>query len=180
MRGAWEKRRRNRRYLGVVVGVVLLILGAVIVRNNLDMLGWHPAKVPPEKTEEVPRRGAESDSAADTLTPSHIEPVKDGAPPPAGPYVEMELTNIRCTLPAEADLTLLVSLSLRLADERFRDTLLMKRGELRVMVKKVFMSKQLSDIVVDELRAELMQEAATFVGEGVVEDIEFTDFRPLR
>lgn len=166
----------------VAAAVALVALVAVVVRNNLDVLG--PAGGD-EPRESAPRRqasdaaGGPSFSVAAQDSPAGTEPEGDPASSEPGDAM-VEVTNIRCGLAADEPLTLKVSLRFHLTDARFREKVLMKRNELRVMVRKVFLPKRLPDIVVDDLRAELMRETVAFVGEGIVRDVEFIDFRPMK
>lgn len=91
----------------------------------------------------------------------------------------VEVENISCAVADAQGLALKISLILYCNTPESEKEVLFKRDDIKVMVKKVFRDKRLSDINVDMLRAQLIQEIDNVVEQGKIKDIEFLDFQPL-
>jgi flagellar basal body-associated protein FliL len=88
------------------------------------------------------------------------------------------LSDIKCVLMDRKKPTLLLSLELYFGDnEALKKEILLKRDNLKVMVKKALVSKSLDDLVVETLRVELKKAINALLEKGKVLDIEFREFR---
>lgn len=103
-----------------------------------------------------------------------------------GDILEEEFYNIfntgtiKCYLADERDFSINLSLNLIFHDQAIEKELYYKRYEIAIRVKHLFSLKNLSEIHVEKLRAELVAEINKTIERGKVERVEFTDFTPVR
>lgn len=93
--------------------------------------------------------------------------------------LSLPLEGIHCNLSGADQFFVNVSLKLFFKGVKTQKELLLKREELKVMVKKVMRGKDLSNVFVETLRDELRGEMNKIVENGSIEDIEFIDFKPV-
>ena len=91
---------------------------------------------------------------------------------------KMALGEITCRMADKKRPALLLSLELRFDDDPgFARELLLKRDNLKVMVRKVMSSKLPEDLVVEKLKPELKDALNGILEKGKIADIEFNEFR---
>jgi flagellar basal body-associated protein FliL len=88
------------------------------------------------------------------------------------------LTDIKCRLIDRSKPVISLSLELFFADNAaLKKEILLKRDNLKIMVRKVISAKSLDDMVVETLRLELKNVLNGLLEKGKVTDIEFREFR---
>ncbi len=91
----------------------------------------------------------------------------------------MEIRDVHCRLADRDDFEVVVSLKLIVRQEALQQEILLKREDLKVVLRQVLAPKKLSDIVVEKMRAELKKEMGEILERGPIEDIEFLEFNPV-
>jgi flagellar basal body-associated protein FliL len=90
----------------------------------------------------------------------------------------MVLGDITCRLADRSKPVLRLSIEMYFPDDPgFAHELLLKRDNLKVLVRKVLSTKFLDDLVVEKLRMELRNVLNGILEKGQISDIEFRDFR---
>lgn len=180
MMDSWEEAqtKSKKRYGILLVPVFVLALGGIIYLNN-------------NGEKENTGKDAESviDDSRDVNKDSAIQdfPTKNGEKSnvkEAGAFdakiaKSVSITNIRCGLNDKKSSEILLSLRLYYSNKKDEKDILFKRDEIKFTVQKIMMKKKLEDINVELLRKELKDEIEILLGSGKLEDIEFTDFKPV-
>ncbi len=195
MADSWEQRKGKKRPAGLIVltGLAIIIISFLIC-NNLETCTKKKNTIetgkqdPETKTQEEagPNTGKkEEDSVKE-------DKGKDGSSGPvpseqatmktsdtARALFSVDMPGVVCELADKKGPSIRVSLKLYFKEKELKNEVLFKRDNINLMVKKVFVKKKLSGIVVDALRAELQEEINALLEQGRVVDIEFLDFKPV-
>jgi flagellar basal body-associated protein FliL len=166
-------RKRARLYIQIGVAVCLVaVVAAVFIRNNRDIFGiWTGGPARPENhiassRESAPDKAAAGlPAAADTL--------------PDTRQLSVDLLDMPCRLKGDDVTDVVVSVRLLFAGEGLRQEVLLKREDLKVIVRKVLASTALSEIVVESLRARMRDELNAVLDSGEIRDLEFLKFQPV-
>ena len=197
MPDTWEDRKKKKSPIGLVVlgGIIIIIIGLVIW-NNLDTFSGKKdnqgTKAPVEATDQQEEASTDDTSEhPDDQKKKNEKVQKEEVPSSDAPekkteksedtkpgLLSVELPTVLCVLADKKGLSIRVSLKLFFKEKDLEKEILFKRDNIKFIVKKVFIKKHLSDIVVDVLRAELQKEINALLEQGTVVDIEFLDFKP--
>jgi flagellar basal body-associated protein FliL len=100
------------------------------------------------------------------------------AMPASGVNESVPLDRITCRLQDKSQPSIIVSLLLSFPpNSELKQEILVKRDNLKVMVKKTLATKSLDDMVVDSLRRDLKSGLNSVLENGAITDIEFKEFR---
>jgi flagellar basal body-associated protein FliL len=190
-----QKQGKGKKYLWLVIVFAALCVAAVIfLRNNSEIL-WgsadqhaqkkDTARAPdvaiPEKSRTLPAAPAEK--KLETVSASQGRPAAAPAGPKevpkAAPSVSgsVLLEKITCTLVDKSRPSLRLSLALVFPENgALRQEILVKRDNLKVMVKRTLATKSMDDIVIDSLRKDLKSVINSLLENGAISDIEFKEF----
>ncbi|MBN1983949.1 MAG: hypothetical protein JW795_20640 [Chitinivibrionales bacterium] len=89
------------------------------------------------------------------------------------------LENIQCNLSGTDKFYVSVSLNVQCRGTKLQKELLLKREDLKLVVKRVMRKKNLSNVFVENLRDELKKEMNKILKSGTLDDLEFVDFKPV-
>jgi len=198
MTNSWESRKKEKRPLRLIIfaGIVLLFAG-ILVLNNFEVFlskkdtadvdvkaaksEREEKKVAEEEVEEQSEEGEKETARADTSesgsSKEDTEPAQEDV---VGKILTLDMPSVKCVLADKKGLYIQVSLKFYFKGKELEKEILFKRDNITLMVKKVFVKKYLSEIVVDELRAELKKEVNALLEHGKIEDVEFLDFKPIK
>jgi len=98
----------------------------------------------------------------------------------ASPRIFVEFDGINCFLSDKENFSIKLAMKLYLSDERSKKEILFKTNEIKVIIKKVFRKKILSEIVVDTLQIELKNILNSFLQQTMIEEIEILDIYPVK
>jgi flagellar basal body-associated protein FliL len=187
---------KRKNYLWLVILIVALCIGAgIFIRNNSDVLGVsHEQKKEPVATAApvVPVAPVKQPAPAPQPRPTNptSAPVQPAAKPqqttvasplpvPVTPGNEsVPLVGITCRLVDKSQPSIRLSLLLSFPpNTALKQEILVKRDNLKVMVKKTLSAKSLDDMVVDSLRRDLKSGLNSVLENGAITDIEFKEFR---
>jgi flagellar basal body-associated protein FliL len=198
MANSWEDSKKKRSPIGLIALLVIIVIGiGFLIYNNRDIFpagkavpktGRAKAKSLDDRKADIPvvpagptegnnsnkgDRREQKVSSSDTVK-GKAEISEDAA----SAVFSLDLPPILCTLADKQGLSIRVSLKLYFREKELEREILFKRDAIKLIVKKVFAEKHLSDIVVDMLRAELQKEINALLEQGAIIDIEFLDFKP--
>jgi hypothetical protein len=94
--------------------------------------------------------------------------------------LSVELSGVKCAIADRKNLKIKVHLRFYFKGERLRKEILLKRENLKIMIKRVLKRKKHSEIIADALRIELIKEVNILLEQGKIENIEFLDFQPVK
>jgi hypothetical protein len=194
-----NKKNRAKYIKFSVIFAVLLVIAAFFIRNNTDILSFKkphresglgipvkPAIVKHTKSEKkhtkiVRKSAAASLPPAPSIAPADMRTREPDEPVPdlAATLIPVEVHDIYCSLSGRDDLTVVISLKFLCRSEDIRQEVLLKREDLKVIVRKVLAPMKLSEIAVEQLRTRIRAEASSLLTKGTVDDVEFTKFQPL-
>ncbi len=199
MADSWEDRQLKKKPIGLAaLALIAIIFIVFLIRNNSDVFTQDEDTVAKKETNEVippivdtaernetTRSGDEEKKADDTLErvpqiPKRIDPSEKSAAVVNAPVIpSIDLTGIICILADKKGLSIRVSLKLYFKEKELEKEILFKREDIKLIVRKAFSTKHLSDVVVDVIRAELQKEINGILKQGRIIDIEFLDFSPI-
>ena len=93
--------------------------------------------------------------------------------------LSMRFKDIQCNLFNIKHFFLKISFDIYFKGTDLQDEILLKREDIRIQVKKVFLSKGVSDIVVKPLKREITFEINKVLKKGKIKDIDFIEFMPV-
>jgi len=197
MADSWEDRKKKKSPIGLVVlGCVVIIIIGFVIWNNLDtftgkkdvretetpveVAGQQKEAPPVDTTEQSDDQnkkgeGVQKEEVASSDASEKGERESEDTEPG---LLSIELPTVLCVLADKKGLSIRISLKLYFKEKDLEKEVLFKRDNINFIVKKVFIKKHLSDIVVNVLRAELQKEINALLEQGTVIDIEFLDFKP--
>jgi len=206
------KTNKGKRKTGtlrlILPGIVLLVVGALFIRNNYDCMSVKIPIRPPRlprvaRQEKSPAPAPVAAAAGQAEQADVVQALKsrgDSVQPPAAlspqpqsggsepvmdtaeravSFLSVEIPDVRCTLADPDTVIIVISLKLLFQGAALEQEVLLKREDLKVMLRKEFAALKLSDIVVDRLRGRLKAAMNTLLEKGSIEDIEFIKFQPL-
>jgi flagellar basal body-associated protein FliL len=198
MPAASDKTRRNSsRAIWILLLVAVCSVAAFLVyRNNRELFsrnGSPSAPVPAapirqveKKADTAPiikRKGTEQKAAA-PLDPVVVLKSQQAAvdePRTAAGRLHLRksvlIPGVDCVILDKKDIRISLSLELFFIADSLQDEILMKREQLKVMVRKVLATKQFDDVKTGALKEEIKSAMNTLLERGAVEDIEFRAFR---
>jgi flagellar basal body-associated protein FliL len=174
-----HEKRKNYLWLVILIAAVCIAAG-IFIRNNSDVLGVSQrqnketnASVPTAVTAPLPAQST-------GLTAAKVEPKRDEpviAPVP-GANESVPLERVVCRLMDKSQPSIRLSLLLSFPPNKaLKQEILVKRDNLKVMVKKTLAAKSMDDMVVDSLRKDLKIDLNSVLENGAITDIEFKEFR---
>jgi flagellar basal body-associated protein FliL len=199
-------RRKNYLWLVIIMAAVCIAAG-IFVRNNSEVLGvsGKRSKEPPAAVQDTqkampapstaaaaapaePRKDVSEDVSPAKATavkpPDPREIRRENVPVPAqkvsaGTVNEsVPLERIACRLMDKSQPSIVLSLLLSFpVNPALKQEILVKRDNLKIMVKKTLATKSLDDMVVDSLRRDLKSGLNSVLENGEIADIEFKEFR---
>ena len=89
----------------------------------------------------------------------------------------LEIGQISCALRDRSDLKLFISIELFFESDTLRPLLMVRREDIKIMVQKVIARKQLNDIVVENVRRDIVVIVNQMLKHPYISDVEFRDFR---
>ncbi len=197
MANSWEDSKKKNNPVGLIVLLVIVsVLAGFLICNNCDIFSTgvqnqetvtkaETVKVPSDEVGEDTaettdaKRDTESDTGKQKETSSDSSDKEVAVSNDAVPDIfSIELPSVVCSLADKKSLSIRVSLKLYFREKELEREILFKRDNIKLIVRKVFVTKQLSDIVVDALRTELQREINALLEQGTIIDIEFLDFKP--
>jgi flagellar basal body-associated protein FliL len=190
-----DRHGKRKNYLWLIIIVLAVcVAAALFIRNNSDVLGMSGSRKNERKPPvTVPLQVPTAPMHAPTQ-PAPVAAVKPPAeavvkplpkPAAAGPAAQAARTvesvildNITCRLMDKSKPSILLSLSLLFPENKaLRQEILVKRDNLKVMVKKTLAAKSINDMVVDSLRRDLESGLNSVLENGAITGIEFKEFR---
>jgi flagellar basal body-associated protein FliL len=206
MAGSWESSKKKRAPVaGMVTAAGIGVVVAFLVVNNVDVFNREKpvAQDTAQQKQATPDSGSESvkaldsdtagqlsdrkkagsdlreqrEAAADTVVSARTKKKNAAKQPPA--KFSVDLPGVKCALADREGVTVRVSLRIYGSGVEFEKEVLFKRDNLAVLVKKLFSTLYLDEIVVDDLREKLRKDLNALLEKGKVSDIEFLDFRPV-
>lgn len=182
---SWEKSRNKQRPLWViiVIAVIALIIVAVFLQNNSELFwGISPQKEKMQEEESLSLDESESlnmshDSIREEIASKIADPEPNKVPEEKSADKVIPLNNIECKVADRPDLTVAISLELIYDKTKSKKEILFKREDLKVMVYNALSKKNLSDILVEKIRPEILKEVNRVLKKGKITDVIFTDFR---
>jgi flagellar basal body-associated protein FliL len=194
---AWLQKRRSRTWVWpVVVGSVVVAAVILFLRNNPEILSRHAGPPAASGTEDQSHQTPKTEEAhpapavdrqADVRQSAAVRTETPATPPatstavgmrtPDEPTRSVVIPRIECTTSDKSDIRIVISIELFCDTDSMRDEVMVKREQLKVMVRKVFGRKQIGDIQVETLRSELLSEMNGFLGHAAIRDVVFRDFR---
>ena len=125
------------------------------------------------------RLGAQSVAAGPAATrQSGRGPRAKSHPAPPGAAESVPLEGRTCRLMDKSQPSIRLSLLLSFPENKaLKQEILVKRDNLKVMVKKTLATKSMDDLVVDSLRNDLKSGLNSVLESGAITDIEFKEFR---
>lgn len=186
---SWEDSQSKSRYRFLVVPILLLaVAGSIVIVNNSDFLGSNDKG----KTSQKEEKSETGDAAKGNADKSVIEDEAATKLKGAGADLDknvgkldqkisksVSVSRIRCKLNEKSAGEILISLRLYYKNDSQKENILYKQDEIKITVQKIMMKKRLEDINVDHLRDELRKEIDSLLGINILDDLEFTDFRPI-
>lgn len=189
-RSAWvQRRKRSTRYWLLFFLFLLLVIGTIVIRNNPGVLSGNQSADGRQThiRAQGAQRASESSVAPQTATSGtpttsvrQTSAVNEGAkevPHGLATRNSVVIPGIGCELADRSDLSVVLSLELFFKSDSLKEEIMLKREQLKVMVRKVLARKNLDEVVVEPLRAEIQREVNALLRGGRVVDIEFRDFR---
>lgn len=199
MTDSWEDKKKKKKPIPLIALIcLLLVLGGIFIHNNFDTFVKKKEKdvsdvkiireaeqkdktAALEKTgKKVKKREKIAAKKKPSIAKSQTQDSANVLEKSPGSMFSVHIPSVQCALADKKGLFIHIALKFYFKDEVLNDEILFKRDDIKVMVKKVFMKKQLSEIVVDALRAELKKEVNSLLKQGQIEDVEFLDFRPFK
>jgi flagellar basal body-associated protein FliL len=194
---------KRKNYLWLAILVVAACVGAFIfVRNNSEVLGvshdqkreplaaalpvTQPLTAPPEIQPPAPVQPQPKPAKSAPVEPATVPQQATAAPPAtatpsppaAGTNESVPLEGITCSLIDKSQPSIRLSMLLSFpVNAALKQEILLKRDNLKVMVKKTLALKSLDDMVVDSLRRDLKSGLNSVLENGAITDIEFKEFR---
>ncbi len=199
MADSWEDRQKRKKPVSLIFLVIIaIVFVGFLIRNNSNTFIQNEDTVPEEVPNDVSTpnvdttKGNDAASSGDgeqeageaqkkvSQIPKRIDTSGNNAAVIDAPAVpSVDLPGVICALADKKGLSIRVSLKLYFKEKELEKEILFKREDIKLIVKKVFSTKHLSDIVVDVIRAELLKEINGFIQQGRINDIEFLDFVPI-
>jgi flagellar basal body-associated protein FliL len=136
-----------------------------------------PASVTKGKAATAEKTQPKTPPAAPVAHAAPVAPVAKAVS--AAPASESVLLDkITCRLMDKSQPSILLSLSVSFPQNKaLRQEILVKRDNLKVLVKRTLATKSLDDMIVDSLRKDLESGLNSVLENGAVTDIEFKEFR---
>lgn len=206
----WEdKVNKSKNIPLIILFSILLVLAIIFVCNNIEIFSTgeesvdstqneeRKIRIKTEKKEKIKKKKSRKDKekkakkgpssqkkeppAVDSanIVPSDTDAasiLKDTSKS----LLSVELSGITCVLADREDLIIKIRLRLLCKGEKLRKEILLKRENLKILVKRVLKKKNHSEIIVDALRTELIKEMNNFLEQGQIENIKFLDFQPVK
>jgi flagellar basal body-associated protein FliL len=138
------------------------------------------AEEPREKQETSQVKAAPLQETLPQARPQPPQPDKPVAAgkSPSGGNESVPLERISCRLMDKSQPSIRLSLLLSFPpNSALKQEILVKRDNLKVMVKKTLAAKSMDDMVVDSLRKDLKSGLNSVLENGAITDIEFKEFR---
>ncbi|MDD5674395.1 MAG: hypothetical protein PHC61_09535, partial [Chitinivibrionales bacterium] len=153
--------------------------------NPADGFAVAPESAPRADTQgppEVPaqmRPVAQTAAAAQSLEGEEPRESQASVDPSAAPSLQqsIKLESIGCTIQGRKDLRVFIALELFFTGDSARQEILLKREDLKIIVKQVVAAKSLDDMIVESLRPQLKTALNRLVTHAAIADLEFRDFR---
>ncbi len=193
MDDSWAYRKRSKKRISLIIFLCILTIFLVILLiNNYDILFPKKSTIIEnnkqilrkekqekqnkkiKKTEKI-KRSIENSSGNKT-TAIGLNKTKEFTDKS---FLSVKIPNINCTLANKNGLHIQVSLVLYCKDENLKKEIIFKRSDIKLIVKKVFSQKKLSEINKDNLKIELKEEINDFLEHGKINYIDLLDFIPV-
>ncbi len=194
---AWEAsaRREKKKLLmfSFFIAAAAAVAGVIVI-NNSDLLKLPILPKPLRSEEKTPHRlqnkksdNKYTDSTASSFSyvtdsgESDIKPyVDDNKPPeqvrksmePAPESFSIELPSIPCRIESRKDIVIYLSLELFFNEIEKRPSILLRRDDIKVIVKRTLQPKEIKEMKIRELEAELLQEIKGLFDNGEITDLK--------
>ena len=187
----WLESRKKRASLNAIVIILVLAVGVAFLYNNREVLFSFLEK----KNTMVAKAGKAHDAlganrhAENDIHALKNEPVgRVAEKEPAGrqrsatpenhiPPQTISLPDIRCTVRGREDVVVVVSLELMVGRDQLKKEALLKREDLKTMVRKVVAGKTLEELIIDSLRPQTKTSMDRILENGALTDVVFRTFR---
>jgi len=134
-----------------------------------------PAAAPVESG-KIPQQARAPQAPGKTPAPVQKLPPPQAPVPSANEVVPLE--GLTCRLMDRSQPSIRLSLLLSFTENKaLKQEILVKRDNLKVMVKKTLATKSMDDLIVDSLRNDLKSGLNSVLENGAITDIEFKEFR---
>jgi flagellar basal body-associated protein FliL len=195
-----ESRKKSRRFIVFLFIVVIAGGLSVFFYNNRELFFTkqsptsHPANArtanaektnvpaPPDEKQEA-RKAVVAKSGADTVIRANgvgtkqEKQVERSSPGVAQLGSGILLSDFDCGLGGREAMKVFISLEVFVSSERLKKEVLLKRDDLKVMVRKVMSGKNLEDLIIDSLRSQTKIAMNRILENGAVDDVIFRNFR---
>lgn len=210
MSSNWEEKAKSNKNIPLIILLsILLVISIVFVCNNFEIFTTKveetdvnkkierktaqkalkkeriEKKKPEKRKKQRPPKKASSRKKESAIVDSsnNVSSNKDAASifkDTSNSLLSVELPTVTCATADKKNLTIKIRLRFYFRGEKLRKEILLKRENLKIMVKRVLKRKKHSEIIADDLRIELVKEINLLLEQGQIENIEFLDFQPVK
>jgi hypothetical protein len=170
-----ESRKKNSRWYGYTVFLIIFLVAAVIfLRNNRELLFSKRGPTAQEATHTLVSKPAAANLSAKPSGVAVTEAAKRSAALMKTDSVT--ISGILCRLRGDQTLRVVLSLTLLFPSGPLKGEVLLKRENLKVMVQKTIAEKSMDELIVDTLRGQTIRAMNRILEKGCITDVTFLNF----
>jgi flagellar basal body-associated protein FliL len=170
-----ESRKKNsRRTLLIVFLIVFASASFIFIKNNSELLFSKQ-----ERRSHVIENPPPSKSTVESppVRPSGKAAVTESNPPEAsGGDDSVTIPDFTCRVRDNGALRVVLSLKLVISSAAHKGEVLLKRDDLKVMVRKTIAEKFMNELNIDSLREQTKRAMNKILEKAVITDVEFRNF----